>query len=374
MPQGENFWNPYRWVTVSSNPVQHDNPNYHHTLSGLSGRLWCKLEALTPLLIGDGQAPNIQFVRHRHNRQPYIPGTSLKGAIRSLAEVVGNAAIPFPNVSVDSRHALSQARSGTAPDYQFDVLARTFGHLDDSNVAAGLIHFSDAELPPNPPPWNGWARYRVVVGQPKPSHNAFYPGNNRRKFYHHHPGATKLVAAPQNIDHVNNVRPAPPGTCFHFTVDFTNLHKAELNLLLYCLALEEDVTVTLSQAALGREETQDSCTFNGPLRHKIGGAKPHGAGSVHIRIKKMKLCTNAAARYRGTNATNTWGKSTVMHEVSRRTASFRTRTDQTMKELRAMLIYSTDDPRCPIHYPDYDWFLDEQDRPPHQKTLLKPTV
>ena len=54
MPQGEEFWNPYRWVTVSDQPIEYDEPCYHHTSSGLSGRLWCELEALTPLLIGDG--------------------------------------------------------------------------------------------------------------------------------------------------------------------------------------------------------------------------------------------------------------------------------------------------------------------------------
>ena len=34
MPQGETFWNPYRWVTVSDQPVEHDVPRYHHTSSG----------------------------------------------------------------------------------------------------------------------------------------------------------------------------------------------------------------------------------------------------------------------------------------------------------------------------------------------------
>ena len=64
MPQGKNFWNPYRWVTVSNQNIQRDVPNYHHTLSGLSGRLWCELEALTPLVIGNGRG---QFVHHACN-------------------------------------------------------------------------------------------------------------------------------------------------------------------------------------------------------------------------------------------------------------------------------------------------------------------
>ena len=55
MPKGESFWNPYRWVTVSDNPVEHDVPRYHHSMDGISGFLSCELEALTPLLIKDSQ-------------------------------------------------------------------------------------------------------------------------------------------------------------------------------------------------------------------------------------------------------------------------------------------------------------------------------
>ena len=112
-----------------------------------------------------------------------------------------------------------------------------------------------------------------------------------------------------------------------------------LPLLLYCLVLEENVTVTLSPAALGREETEDDFTFKGPLRHKIGGAKPHGAGSVHIGITQMELRSNAAARYQGQNNSQMFNNQNLVTELSNRTAPFRRRTDQTMKELRAMLIY-----------------------------------
>ena len=376
MPVGENFWNPYRWVTLSNRPVEHDVPHYHHNFSGLSGRLWCELKALTPLLIGDGRVPNIQFVRHKHNGQPYIPGTSLKGSIRSLVEVVGNGTVPF-SVSVEGRHQPGNAKEDTGGVSQLDPITRIFGYLrqGDSNVFTGLIRFSDAEFATSPQPPNQWQEsYRVVVGQPKPSHTAFYPGSNKRKFYHHHPGVTELVKAPQNIDQVNNVRPAPPGTRFHFTVDFTNLRDDELNLLLYCLALEEQVTVTLSSRALGRDESQDSVILEGPLRHKIGGAKPHGAGSVYIRITKMELRTNAE-RYRGQNNSQILEEGDDLNfELNSRTASFCSRTDPTMKELRAMLIYSTDDPRHPIHYPRYDWFKDEKEIPFPKQTRLKPTI
>ena len=378
MPQGEKFWNPYRWVTVSSQPVQHAEPKYQHTFDGISGRLWCELKALTPLLIGDGGRNNVQFVRHKRpgNQNPYIPSTSLKGAIRSLAEVVGNATVPF-SIPVDPQHALANARKEVGGVSQFDTVARTFGYWreGDSNILTGLIHFSDAEITTEVAPPNDWQQFTVDVGQPKPSHKAFYPKNNqgennRRKFYHHHPNATELSRA--QADQTRNVRPAPPGTGVSFTVDFTNLRDDELNLLLYCLALEEQVSVTLSTDALG-PDAQESVTLDGPLRHKIGGAKPHGAGSVQIRITKLELHTDAKARYQGRSSTQTFQEQDLFHELNSRTASFRGRTDQTMRELRAMLIYTAQDPRQPIHYPDYDWFLDERDAP-GANTLLKTTI
>ena len=362
MPQGETFWNPYRWVTVSDQPIKYDVPRYHHTSSGLSGRLWCELEALTPLIIGDGHG---QFVRHQHNQRPYIPATSLKGAMRSLAEVVGNAAVPFPNVSVDAQHERVRARKSS----HLDTVARTFGYLNKGDVFAGLIHFSDAEITKEVKPPPQWQQYKVIVGQPKRNQSAFYSKNNQRKFYHHHPGSQELIGPPAGITQTVNIRPAPPGTCFSFTVDFVNLREAELNLLLYCLTLEEKVDVTLSPKALG-PDAQGPVTLHGPLRHKIGGAKPHGAGSVHISIAKMELRTDAMARYRGNDNVEIWEAEGLRGELDNRTAFFRGRTDKTMRELRAMLIYSTQDPRKPIRYPGYSWFQNQT----NARTPLKPTI
>lgn len=367
MPQGESFWNPYRWVTVSDQPIEYDEPCHHHTSSGLSGRLWCELKALTPLLIGDGRG---NFVKHIHNSRPYIPAPSLKGTIRSLVEVVGNAAVPFPNIPVDRQHALTQARTNTAGSLQLDVVARTFGYLHDRNVFAGLIHFSDAEIIGDPMPSNQWPTYNVAVGQPKRSHTVFYIKNNQRKFYHHQPDVTQLTGPHAGITQTSDVQPAPPSTRFSFTVNFANLRNPELNLLLYCLLLEEQTSVILSPAALGRDAVQGSVTLEGPLRHKMGGAKPHGAGSVHIRITKMQLRTDAAARYRGNDTVATWEAENLTDELESRTASFRGRADQTMKELRAMLIYSPNDPRNPIQYPTYRWFQDTN----NSIKQLKPTI
>ena len=304
MPQGESFWNPYRWVTVSDNPVEHDVPRYHHSMDGISGVLSCELEALTPLLINDGQG---EFVRHPRDHplrnRPYLPATSLKGAIRSLAEVIGNAAVPFRGVHIDPAHGLGNARQGA----QLDIAARMFGHLDRDGVFAGLVRFSDAEISTEPCQPHQWPRYEVAVGQPKQTHHAFYPSTNRRKFYHHHE-RTKQLTAPHPGTRPKSVRPAPPGTRFRFTVEFTNAGDEELNLLIYCLVLEDHATVKLGPAALGRSNDQGGVILRGPLRHKLGGAKPHGAGSAHIRITKLTIRADQAARYRGEESARYWRK------------------------------------------------------------------
>ena len=359
MPEGQGFWNPYRWVAVSDQPVERRTPRHHHNLSGLAGRLWCDIEALTPLLIGDGEG---RFVRR--GGIPYLPATSLKGAIRSLAEVVGNAAVPFPSANVDGRHRLEGAPTGP----QVDIAARMFGHLHGRDVFAGLVCFSDAPVTGESPPLNLWPRYEVAVGQPKPQHRAFYPGNDRRKFYHHRPTAQKLTPPHAGITQTDHVQPAPPGTRFRFTVDFENLGEEELDLLLYCLILEEQAVVNLSPAALGRSADESGETLRGPLRHKIGGAKPHGAGSVHIRIKELRLCADRVARYRGRESAAVLQGGSLASEVDRRTEPFRIRRDRTMQELRAMLIYHPDDQRTPIGYPTYGWFR------AGAQTPLKPTV
>ena len=372
MPEGERFWNPYRWVTVSDRAVKHDVPHYHHRLDGLAGRIWCEFEALTPLFVGAGTGTG-QFVRHvvREGRrgdpqQPYLPATSLKGAIRSLAEIIGNAAVPFHQPIVDQQHRLAMARRRSS----LDVVARMFGYLDGGSAFAGLVRFSDAELAEQFTQ-NQWPAYDVAVGQPKPYHQSFYPGTNRRKLYHHRVNAAALTQPHPGINQTARVAPAPRGTRFRFTVDFENLRKEELDLLVYCLVLEEQSTVKLSAAALGRDGDQAGVTLHGPLRHKLGGAKPHGAGSVHLRITKLKIRTDPSARYRGSIPAETEevreGEA-LKQDLLRRTKSIRERTDKTMRELRAMLIYAAGDPRNRIQYPTYDWFGNES------RTGLKPTT
>jgi CRISPR/Cas system CSM-associated protein Csm3 (group 7 of RAMP superfamily) len=357
VPQDNTFWNPYRWVPVSNQPVGRATPAYRHRWVGLGGRLECTLEALTPFLIGSSKNDG-RFIRSKQTNQLFVPGTSLKGLIRSLAELIGNAGIPFPKGQADPGHTLQQTSSGDGLDWKLDIAARMFGYLNQGKVFAGLVHFSDGRL-------LGKATeigpFKVVVGQPRPErHRPFYPDKSRRKFYHHHAGATELVRAPGNIIQTRAVYALAPGTKFAFTVDFENLGEQELALLVYCLVLEENATVTLGVPALGPNH-HEAVTLTGPLRQKFGGCKPQGGGSVKFTIAKMELRQSMPDRYRAHAAPPRVVEGTELEaELRQRTQPIASRTDDTMRQLRAMLIYTESDPRRPVEYPDYGWFQDDK--------------
>lgn len=361
MPRGESFWNPYRWVPTSNEPVQRRQPAYHQRWQGVAGRVHVTLEALTPFLINDGHGT---FIQSKRTHQPFIPGTSLKGAIRALAELVGNGCVPFPGASADANHRLERAAEGSGPTRRLDPVARTFGYLDHGEVFAGLVRFSDGHPPgklPAPITCN------VAVGQPKPTHRPFYPGDQFRKLYHHRVGATTLTPPHPGITQTSTVRPLPAGVRFSFRVDFSNLADDEVALLLYCLALEEDVSVTLSKEAVGGF---DPVTLRGPMRHKMGHCKPHGGGSVHLHLDRLELRVDPKARYRGADgAASLFEGAALQEEIARRTAALRQRQDATMQHLRAMLIYAANDPRSAnVNYPTYGWFQEDEGVP------LKPTL
>lgn len=365
-------WNPYRWVEVSDQPITHQPPSYRHRFSGLSGRFDCTLEVLTPLFVGDGRGNFVGLSSPR--KQPFIPGTSLKGAIRSLAELVGNAAVPFPKSTVDVGHRLEAACIETGSDFSLDCVARTFGYLKGGRVFAGLVQFGDATWVQSPDPPDRWRPVEVVAGQPKPDHHWFYPTTAARKFYHHKTQATQLTGPQANIRQTRPVKPAPPTTTFRFSVQFENLRNEELTLLAYCLVLEEDVRVELSTEALG-PDFHEPVTLRGPMRHKLGGCKPQGGGSVHIRVDRLTLRGDPLTRYRtGQSTPEVFEAETLAQRLTALTRPIASRDDPTMRQLRAMLVYDANDPRArDLDYPSYAWFQEDKQRPPDQRGRLKPT-
>lgn len=90
---------PYKFVPIVSN-CKRNNTTKHNSpdINLYSGKLNIKIEVLSPIHIGNGQVEfsNGRFIKPtiRNNGIVAIPGSSLKGVVRSVAEAVSNSCPP----------------------------------------------------------------------------------------------------------------------------------------------------------------------------------------------------------------------------------------------------------------------------------------
>ena len=127
---GRGFINPYNFVRLGE-PAPRGLPATQEKFAGLSGRLVCEIEVLTPLALPDpeGAHPDPQVKAQKdediHLRKPFfthqgeeiIPGSSIKGALRSVAEAVTGSCMSVMAVGRivfrDNRsHAVDKRRLG----------------------------------------------------------------------------------------------------------------------------------------------------------------------------------------------------------------------------------------------------------------------
>jgi len=320
MPQGENFWNPYRMIPVRNEEPLRSSPKTHESFKGLSGHIVCKLTTLTPFLIGKSSddkkndKKTVNFVERCG--KPVIPGTSLKGMIRSLAEL---------------------HRKCTEND-KLCITCRMFGMLEKEKVFMGNVSFSDGIFSGSTPQYNS---FRITVGSPKASHESFYknPLTGRsdkkvRKAYFHQPrrvvNPTSAPPNQRNNKSVINVNSLRSNVEFEFTTTFYNLEAQELSLLLYCLALENSTSVELGKGRL---------PLKGALRHK----------PQKMVVRDMK------ARYSGQASENIFEGTDIENEIEKKTKRFRADNSYVMVCLRKMLIWDEGDTRD-FKYPAFDWF------------------
>ena len=154
---------------------------------------------------------------------------------------------------------------------------------------------------------------------------------------------------PENLrPHALNINALQPGCHFDFEVHFSNLRQDELELLIYVLALEEHVVVDIEE---------ENLTLQGPLRHKIGNAKPLGMGSSRIAIDKLVCFDDPAARFASLQEVGetVYEGDTLKAEITRLTQNIVSDTSLTMQQLRKMMVWDENDPR-EFRYPDRHWF------------------
>ena len=315
----------------------------------LSGLLECTLTTVTPLVVGAEQSrPNGQLAHVEPfliDRQPAIPGSSLRGMLSAILEAVSDSAlrildskpyelrVPVPgqgNLTVRQAVPGANGQPATAWDFfaaldrrllplhpertqRLSVAELILGVVSENPKSekktgfalASRVRISDAlpvpgqtdllaeRLPlrilssPKASEVDAPASRLPEVASPCPvlymknasgaagyiAKESLKPGIHvpqGRKFYLHHsvtpgqtPWRTEVRGNDLSAKQKNSVQPIAARKTFVFTVQFDNLHPAELALLLYALKPTEK------------------------FRHKLGMGKPLGLGSVELAIQEQ---------------------------------------------------------------------------------------
>ncbi len=363
MPQGETYWNPYRMVPMRE-PINRQAPTPHHRFTGISGRLHCRLENLTPLFVARGNTGEPRPFMEC-NGKPVIPGSSLKGMLRSLAEIVGGGCC-VTDTGRGECHANFRA---CAHANELCIACRMFGMMErgqGARVHTGKVGIGDGLLQDD-----SLERkvFEVLLSGPKTTHQSFYrnPASGNadgkcRKMYFHQPRVNdQFPTVPQSVqDRAWRVNALTAWHNFDFDVTFSELSGAELSLLLYVIALEDEARVEL--------ET-DGIRLSGPMRHKLGNAKPYGMGSCKITISRLEYLADPAQRFSTMSGetSRVFEGDLLNSEIAERTDAHRRDNSPTMTQLRKMMVYDEQDTRT-FRYPDYYWFK----TPANSGTPLKP--
>jgi len=349
MPKDEIFWNPYRLIPVRR-AIERKSPLTDEKFTGQSGFIHCTIENLTPLFIG-GNRYNKQLFLTRNDRS-VIPGTSLKGMLRSLTEVVGGGC----NIT-DAKGNYSSENMPCKHANRLCIACRMFGMMErgsGAKVHKGNISVSDAlVLEKN----LEIKSFQVLLYNKGTKHEPFYRTHSTgkldgksRKIYFHQPKRKGSVHSPAQT---TQATPKPinaimPGHHFDFAIQFSNLKKEELELLAYVLDLEEMAHVEISE---------DKLKLNGPLRHKIGNAKPLGLGSCHLKVKKIIYHATAPERFAAIDgkADTVYEGNAIKNELTELKKRLVNDNSETMQQLRKIMVWDENDPR-EFNYPDYQWF------------------
>jgi len=302
--------NPYEFVPLEN--TSHVRRKWDEGHDGIecwrrdrySGRFHCVLHPETPLFMHDeGQQgqPARRFAR-RDNR-PVIAASSLKGAMRSIYEIVSDGCLSSlsEEYSVPESHLRTYGREVGRDDFNrmhpvYKPAEQTtkgervpeayrpceslvdacpccllFGMVEqkqDGQPLAGRLLLSDAV-----PVQTKFLRLKLpgAGGGPHPWHSAFYfedtgrgPILGRKLYFHHH-NYQETIALYGDGGKAGLIELDAQLGDFGFQLDFINLTTDELAYLAYSLLLEDRI------------------------RHHLGYGKPYGLGSAQIWVNHREL-------------------------------------------------------------------------------------
>jgi CRISPR/Cas system CSM-associated protein Csm3 (group 7 of RAMP superfamily) len=141
MPKDESFWNPYRLVPARET-VERLKPLTDEKFQGINGRITCTIKNLTPLFIG-GQSSGAYHPPAMRREKRIIPGSSLKGMFRSIAELAGGGCF------VVSSSIVPHEMRSCSRVQELCIACRMFGAMErktNARVHKGNVRISDAIL------------------------------------------------------------------------------------------------------------------------------------------------------------------------------------------------------------------------------------
>ncbi|MEO7021048.1 MAG: RAMP superfamily CRISPR-associated protein, partial [Ktedonobacteraceae bacterium] len=201
--------NPYDFVPLDmSRPPERHKPIWHAMLTRqngpklYSGHITVYMQAETPLFILDTNTKQDPRALKTHMRDAdgyyIIPGSSLKGLLRTVVETLCSGCVPIYRVPKEyTRDPLPHDFAACTNNARLCIACRLFGMMgrrgegrDGIDVFLGKINIGDASAFEESPAFYG-SIYTAVLDTPKPRHRAFYLDQEQRfiagrKFYFHH--------------------------------------------------------------------------------------------------------------------------------------------------------------------------------------------
>ena len=267
MPYSEK---PYEFVAFPLK-VKRDEPAGHHRFALQEGKyaglIEATLTARRPVQVASGLMDVVKLksgetavaLMTKIRRRVYvIPGSSLKGTVRSVVEAISPSCVRV--VGWRTRPFLPKRMNPCSRMDRLCPACRLFGMSGGRRENyAGQVHFEDAVMVEGKPVVVRtpllWAPARSRRGLPP----RYLKGKEvkGRKFYYH---GTMAKGPDARVA-------AGTGSTFKVHIRFENLSDAELGLLL---------------AALGRHPEK-------PFLLKVGAGKPVGMGSVEVDVERITL-------------------------------------------------------------------------------------
>ena len=289
-------------------PTGHERYRTGH----FTGQIHGTIEALSPIHIGSGiidLGRDVELIKTavRTNDNVVIPGSSLKGAIRSVVEVISESCVC--KVTGRIRRVVPGGLTECRQKRRLCVACRIFGAMGfQANIAIQDAPQTEGEIVTNSvPELFAPGRYQRGIQS--------IPG---RKFYMH--GKVASGDTP--------VEACEVGSKFRFVVQVNNLTQAEWGLFF---------------TALGHHHEH-------PFKLKIGGVKPVCFGSIDIQIGEVQIDEQVRDRYLDWNAQSESAKTSEELEAWKRECTNQATSSLIKRDLLtelAVILRYPNDRNCP---------------------------